>query len=227
VAGRSQGMSRPPQIEVTVLRVFCREGGGGGNELGVVLDGSAVERNDRQALAARLGYAETVFVEDAAAGRIAIHTPATELPFAGHPTVGTAWLLRREGIEVEALHPPAGRVPVRFAGEEAFVAARPEWCPPFELRQLQDPPAVESHPIAESGLLYVWAWIEEGAGTIRSRSFVPEAGIAEDEATGAAAVRLCAQIARPIEIHQGRGSLLRARPLGDGMVEIGGLVAAA
>lgn len=224
MAGRSQGMSRPPQIEVTVLRVFCREGGGGGNELGVVLDGSAVERDDRQALAARLGYAETVFVEDAAAGRIAIHTPATELPFAGHPTVGTAWLLRREGTAVEFLHPPAGSVPVRVVGEEAFVVARPEWCPPFELARLEGPEEVEAHPGIEEGHLYVWAWIDEDRGLVRARSFVPAVGVPEDEATGSAALRLCAELGREIEVHQGRGSLIRARPLGDGMVEVGGVV---
>ena len=47
-------------------------------------------------------------------------------------------------------------------------------------------------------------------------------GIAEDEATGAAAVILCARLGRAIEIRQGRGSRIHARPLGDGNVEVGG-----
>ena len=41
-----------------------------------------------------------------------IFTPAAELAFAGHPTVGTAWLLRESGRPVAALHPPAGEVRV-------------------------------------------------------------------------------------------------------------------
>ena len=77
--------------------MFCGEGGSDGNALGVVLDGPSVAGDDRQALAARLGYAETVFVDDAAAGRIEIFAPDVEMPFAGHPSVGTAWLLRARG----------------------------------------------------------------------------------------------------------------------------------
>ena len=220
-------MPRPPRIEVTVLRVFGGEDGSGGNELGVVLDGAAVARDDRQALATHLGYAETVFVDDAATGRIAIFTPAVELPFAGHPTVGTAWLLARERGEVDALRTAAGKVPVRYASDEVFVAARPEWCPPFELEQLSGPEGVDAHPGVAEGHLYVWAWLNESSGLVRARSFVPAAGVPEDEATGSAALRLCAELGREIEVRQGRGSLIQARPLDGGMVEVGGLVAEA
>ena len=58
----------------------------------------------------------------------------------------------------------------------------------------------------------------------------PRAGLrargrgAEDEATGSAAMRLAAQLGRAIEIRQGRGSVIHARPLADGRVEIGGRV---
>ena len=65
--------------------------------------------------------------------RIAISTPEVELPFAGHPCVGTARLLLGEGIALDALRPPAGTVPVRGDGELTWVAARPEWCPAWEL----------------------------------------------------------------------------------------------
>ena len=217
-------MAKPPEVEVTVLRVFCDEHGEHGNPLGVVLNGRAVAGDDRQALATHLGYSETVFVDDAAGGRIAIYTPATELPFAGHPSVGTAWLLRREGFEIDALRPPAGKVPVHYDGDLTRISARPEWAPPFELRQLEDVAAVEAHPVPTGGISYVWAWIDEGAGLVRSRSFVADEGIPEDEATGAAAVRLCAELGRPIEIRQGMGSVITARPVDDGMVEIAGRV---
>lgn len=222
----SELLARPPQVEVTVLRVFCGEGGAGGNALGVVLEGSAVARDDRQALAAHLNYSETVFVDDPARGRIQIFAPEVEMPFAGHPSVGTAWLLQREGHVVDALRPPAGKVPVRFDADVPFIAGRPEWAPPFELRRLADAAAVEAEPVFDEGLVYVWAWIDEAVGLVRTRSFVPEAGITEDEATGSAAIRLCAELGRPIEIHQGRGSVIHARPLDDGMIEIGGLVVA-
>ena len=125
-----------------VLRVFVNEDGEWGNPLGVFLDGAAVPERRRQEVAAELGFSETVFVEDRAAGRLRIYTPTLELPFAGHPTVGAAWLLAREGSPVAALQTPAGEVAVRYAGAETFVAARPEWAPPFEYRRLETPGAV-------------------------------------------------------------------------------------
>ena len=65
----------------------------------------------RQAVAADLGFSETVYVDDPDRGSLRIFTPASELPFAGHPLVGTAWLLRESGLRVGTLHPPAGPVP--------------------------------------------------------------------------------------------------------------------
>jgi predicted PhzF superfamily epimerase YddE/YHI9 len=64
-------------------------------------------------------------------------------------------------------------------------------------------------------------WVED-AGLVRSRVFAPGVGIAEDEATGAAAVRLVTQLERPVTIAQGRGSVIHARPGPDGSAEIGG-----
>jgi predicted PhzF superfamily epimerase YddE/YHI9 len=209
-----------------VLRVFVNEDGEWGNPLGVFLDGEQVREGDRQRIAVELGFSETVFVEDRADRRLRIHTPAVELPFAGHPLVGTAWLLAREGAPPVTLHPPAGSVPARRADGATFVAARPEWAPPFAYERLDSPAEVLSlaAPARSGGNMYAWSWIDEAAGTIRARSFVPEAGIAEDEATGSAALALCAQLGRAIAIHQGRGSVLLCRPLGGGEVEVGGAV---
>jgi predicted PhzF superfamily epimerase YddE/YHI9 len=208
-----------------VLRVFVNEEGEWGNPLGVFLDGEQVTKHDRQSVAAELGFSETVFVDDPAAGRLRIYTPQVELPFAGHPTVGAAWLLAREGAPVEALRPPAGKVGVRYADDMTYVAARPEWAPPFVYRQLDSPAEVRSLSARAQGVnAYAWAWIDHSAGTIRARSFVPEAGIGEDEATGSAAIALCARLDRPITIHQGHGSVLLCQPLADGRVEVGGKV---
>jgi predicted PhzF superfamily epimerase YddE/YHI9 len=208
-----------------VLRVFVNEDGEWGNPLGVFLDGGQVPERERQAVAAELGFSETVFVDDRAAGRLRIYTPEVELRFAGHPTVGVAWLLAHEGAPVEALQTPAGEVGVRRSGDETYVAAQPDWAPPFEYRQAGSPAEVRSlDPSIASGNSYAWAWIDEAAGTVRARSFVPEAGIDEDEATGSAAIGLCARLARPLVVHQGHGSVLRCRPLADGRIEVGGRV---
>lgn len=206
-----------------VLRVFVNEDGEWGNPLGVFLAGDLVTGADRQRVAAELGFSETVFVEDRSAGRLRIYTPEVELPFAGHPTVGTAWLLAREGTPAGTLRPPAGEIGVRHSGGMTYIAAKPEWAPPFEYRQLGSPAAVRGLSAAEQTVnSYAWAWIDEAAGTLRARSFVPEAGIVEDEATGSAAIALCAHLDRPIAIHQGHGSLLLCQPLVDGRIEVGG-----
>lgn len=210
-----------------VLRVFVNEDGECGNPLGVFLDGGEVPEAERQRVAVELGFSETVFVEGRATGRLRIHTPAGELPFAGHPSVGAAWLLAREGTPVETLRPPAGEVGVRLAEDgDAFVAAEPGWAPDFEYRELSSPAAVRALvPTDQARNTYAWSWIDEAAGTIRARSFVPGEGIVEDEATGSAALALCARIGRPVTVHQGRGSVLLCRPLEDGRVEVGGAVA--
>ena len=207
-----------------VLRVFCNERGEFGNPLGVFLDGGEVPEERRQDVAEELGYSETVFVDDTASGEMRIFTPAIELPFAGHPSVGTAWLLREQGAEPGALRPPAGELGVRFEGEEVFVSADPEWSPPFEFVELGEPAEVRAldGPPGMGGEVYAWSWIDKSKGAIRARSFAPGVGIAEDEATGSAALTLSARIGREIRVQQGRGSQITARPLEDGRAEVGG-----
>src|SRR5262245_50659709 len=73
-----------------------------GNSLAVVLDAEALDAAAMQAVAREFNHPETVFVfapaDPAHRARVRIFTPARELPFAGHPTVGTAVLLgAREG----------------------------------------------------------------------------------------------------------------------------------
>jgi len=219
-------MSAHDHPGLRVVRVFCAGDGSGGNPLGVFLDGAAVPESERQPIARELGFSETVFVDDPDRGAMRMFTPASELPLAGHPLVGTAWLLRDGGFDVSVLRPPAGEVPVRFEGELTWASARPEWCPPFEWLQLPSPADVEALDGAPEGHGFVgtWAWLDEDAGVVRARAFVPEEGIPEDEATGSAAILLTTQLARPLEIRQGKGSLIHARPLEDGRAEIGGLV---
>jgi len=207
-----------------VLRVFVGDGGAGGNPLGVFLDGAEVPEDDRQRVAAGLGFSETVFVEDPGQGRLRIFTPKEELPFAGHPLVGTAWLLANESFDVSTLHPPAGEVPVRVEDSVTFISGRPEWAPPFEHIELGSPAEVEALAGPPDGhdLAGVWAWEDEEAGYVRVRVFPVRLGIDEDEATGSHAVRLVARLGRTIVIRQGKGSLIFAEPRSDGTVEIGG-----
>jgi len=212
--------------ELHVVRVFCGDDGSWGNPLGVFVDGSAVPEAERQAVAADLGFSETVFVDDPERGEIRVFTPAVEIPFAGHPMVGTAWLLARERGEASVLRPPAGEVPVRVTDEWTYAAGHPDWTPAFEFVQLDSPADVEAlegspRRDVEIGM---WAWIDEDTGLIRERVFAEPFGIPEDEATGAAAIALTARLGRPLDIRQGRGSRILTRPLDGAMVEIAGRV---
>lgn len=100
----------------------------GGNQLAVVLDADGLSDETMQAIALEMNLSETTFVlpptRPGCAARVRIFTPRTELPFAGHPTVGTAYALAREGrLPVGAreimLDEAIGPVLVRFEGDPA------------------------------------------------------------------------------------------------------------
>ncbi|MGY8652208.1 MAG: PhzF family phenazine biosynthesis protein [Verrucomicrobiia bacterium] len=100
-----------------------------GNQLGVVLDAADIPEEEMQRIARETNFAETTFVlsDDAREGGydVRIFTPQVELPFAGHPTIGTAWLIRRELLDGSAdevtLNLKAGAIRVSFEADEAGV----------------------------------------------------------------------------------------------------------
>ena len=205
------------------LRVFLGSDGAGGNPLGVVLAGADVPPAERQAVAADLGFSETVFVDDRTTGELRIHTPTVELPLAGHPLVGTAWLLAHEGTPVDTLRPPAGDVPTWREGELTWIRGRPDWGPPYDIAQLDSIAAVDAFAVpGGDAMVAVWAWEDEAAGRLRARVFPNGIGIDEDEATGAAALQFGALLGRDLTIRQGEGSELHVRPGDDGTVAVGG-----
>lgn len=79
-----------------------------GNQLAVVLDSEGLDTAAMQKIAREFNLSETVFVSPAEnpahSARVRIFTPAVELPFAGHPTVGTAICLARERFGSEGEH---------------------------------------------------------------------------------------------------------------------------
>ena len=215
----------PGGATLHVVRVFCAADGSGGNPLGVFLDGGEVPEAERQDVARDLGFAETVFVDEPARGVLRIYTPETELPLAGHPLVGSAWLLLEQGFDVPELRPPAGEIPVQFEGELTLRSPpTPNGVRPSSSSSSTRRPRSMRSPARRTAA----AWRRSGRGStrtpalIRMRVFVPEAGIDEDEATGSAALRLCAAVGREIEIRQGRGSVLLRAPRAPGLGRGGG-----
>lgn len=204
-----------------VVRVFT-VGTDGGNPLGVIPDSTGLSEDDMQAIAARLGFSESVFIfweKGEITPTLRIFTPAVEMPFAGHPLVGTGWVLNTLGPGAERLRIAIGDVGVETRGAETWVdtpridrhvepdaldlslgiPGRRAWrvSVPSEylLVELEHASVVEA---AEPNLEAVarladglYAFAETGEG-IRSRFFAPRLGVDEDPATGSAAVALAA-----------------------------------
>lgn len=117
-----------------------------GNQLAVVYGAESLSSETRQRLAAEINFSETTFVDavpEADGGyRVHIYTPAREIAFAGHPILGTGWVVRQcIGAESAAeirLNLDVGQVPVIFEadggdGEVAWFIA-----PPMELGEICD-----------------------------------------------------------------------------------------
>ncbi|MGB8399246.1 PhzF family phenazine biosynthesis protein [Bradyrhizobium sp.] len=100
----------------------------GGNPLAVVLDAEGLSTAQMQAIATEFNYSETTFVlpprEASNDAHVRIFTVRNELPFAGHPNVGTAFVLATEAAKPPArlrFEEQAGVVPVEILSEQGRV----------------------------------------------------------------------------------------------------------
>jgi trans-2,3-dihydro-3-hydroxyanthranilate isomerase len=86
----------------------------GGNPLAVVLDAADLSSSEMQAIALEFNYSETTFVlppdDPKHTAKVRLFTPRTEVPFAGHPNVGTAFVLARESPFAAAAAASAGGI---------------------------------------------------------------------------------------------------------------------
>src|ERR1700716_2044114 len=97
----------------------------GGNPLAVVLDAGGLSTAQMQAIATEFNYSETTFVlppqDSAHDAHVRIFTVRSEIPFAGHPNVGTAFVLATQATKPAArflFEEGAGLVPVEILKEE-------------------------------------------------------------------------------------------------------------
>jgi trans-2,3-dihydro-3-hydroxyanthranilate isomerase len=145
-------------VDVFAGRAFA------GNPLAVVLDGDDLTTAQMQAIAGEFNLSETTFPFAAPEGAtygLRIFTPNTELPFAGHPSVGSAWVLHRlgriaEGDNIQACG--AGLLPVHVGADEVMLTGGTPTCS----EPLDAAPVFEALGLESSDLIGVeprWAGV--------------------------------------------------------------------
>lgn len=159
-----------------IVNVFARHTFGG-NPLCVFEDARGLDAATMQALALQFNLSETTFIlpSEKATAHVRIFTPSFEMPFAGHPTLGTAHVVRalRAPGNAVTLEMQAGIIPVSAEGDRWTLSANaPRWrtpdAPPAELA------AMLGLPIAAIGEQPLW--VDTGSDQlvipIRSPDFV-------------------------------------------------------
>jgi len=138
-----------PQFPFFTVDVFTQTRFGG-NPLAVVMNGDGLDEASMQAIAAEFNLSETTFVQTAAdpanTARVRIFNRTAEMPFAGHPMVGTAFVLARQNPQLEdaSFEVPAGIVRVQITRDAhgAPVAASIETPQPLTIGETVSPETV-------------------------------------------------------------------------------------
>jgi PhzF family phenazine biosynthesis protein len=147
-----------------IVNVFTRGAEAlSGNPLCVIEDASGLDDAAMQALALQFNLSETTFITPSsrADARVRIFTPTYEMPFAGHPTLGTAYVCRALGMGGDSLRleMQAGLIPVAAEGDRwTLLAPAPTW------RELSTPRATLAHAIgvAETDVGERPLWVKAG-----------------------------------------------------------------
>lgn len=215
--------------ESKILRVFVNEKGQFGNPVGIMVDESRkLTQEDRQKIAIKLGFSESVFIDDLGTRTVSIYNPEREVAFAGHALVGTAYYLGKLlGEPVGHIKCMAGLVNVVLDGDKIWINASLENTPPWMFKEFDGPDEVDDLTFGQrkhSHHTFVWAWIDKANGIVRARTFAPDWGIPEDEANGSGSMQLASQLSRELEIHHGKGSVIYAKSQGNNKAEVGGRV---
>jgi len=146
-----------------IVNVFTRGGRLTGNPLAVFEDGRGLDDATQQALALQMNLSETTFIfpSDKANARVRIYTPAYEMPFAGHPTLGTSHVVRslQKTGDALTLEMKAGVIPVKAEGDRwTLQANKATWREVKESRsELAAMLGLEERDIAERPL-----WVAAG-----------------------------------------------------------------
>ncbi len=135
-----------------------------GNQLAVFTDCSQIEEQEMQMIAKEINFSETTFItkvkKDEAEIAVRIFTPGTELPFAGHPTLGTAHIANKvlfeNSLSEITLNVRAGQIPVRLYGEVSWMKQmQPEFAIQLDKKDVAEILGLELNDI-DSGFPVEW-----------------------------------------------------------------------
>ncbi|HYC35814.1 MAG TPA: PhzF family phenazine biosynthesis protein [Usitatibacter sp.] len=116
------------ELTFRIVNVFTRGGVLTGNPLCVFEDGAGLETATMLALARQFNLSETTFIlpSETATARVRIFTPSYEMPFAGHPTLGTAHVVRELKAcgDSLSLETHVGAIPVKASGDRWTLQAK-------------------------------------------------------------------------------------------------------
>jgi predicted PhzF superfamily epimerase YddE/YHI9 len=216
-------------VKTHIFRVFANQNGEFGNPVGIVLDENQdVNPVDRQCLATKFGFSESVFINNMATGKVSIFNPKREVNFAGHALVGTAYFIGQILKKpIKFLECNIGQIQTWQNNGLTWIRASLKGTPPWTYKQLEKATQVDNLTKADTTSLkhmVVWAWIDEDKGIVRARTFAPDWGIPEDEANGSGSMQLASMTNKSLEIHHGKGSVIYSKPIDSEMAEVGGRV---
>ena len=160
-----------------ILNVFARDGERlSGNPLAVFEDGRGLSDEAMLALALQFNLSETTFIfpAESASARVRIFTPTFEMPFAGHPTLGTAHVVRDLAGTGDALtlDMAAGVIPVTARGDRWTLAAR---APTWRAAEASQAQLAEMLGLAPADLAGEALWVNTGSEQLVIPLASPEA----------------------------------------------------
>jgi trans-2,3-dihydro-3-hydroxyanthranilate isomerase len=152
-----------PSYSYRIVNVFA-ESTFGGNPLCVFENGEGLSGADMQALALQFNLSETTFVlpSAVATARVRIFTPTFEMPFAGHPTLGTAHVVRtlKSAGDSVTLEMKAGVIPVHANGDRWELTAN---APTYREPEQSQAVLAKILGLAEDDVLDGACWVNTGS----------------------------------------------------------------
>ena len=211
------------------FRVFVNDNGDYGNPVGIIVDlENKITKKKRQSISTKIGFSESVFINQLNPIKVSIFNPQKEVSFAGHAMVGTAWFVKNKlDLKVNFIECIGGRIKAWQDDGFTWIQTKISALPPWQYEKLKSVQEVENYPVKKAKLkkhTVVWSWLDKDKSIIRARTFAPDWGISEDEANGSGSVKLASMLKLKIKVIHGKGSVIYTNPVASELVEVGGRV---